>query len=66
MAINMAEEKFRVIYDDGKGYAVYYKKGNSHFCYSVNINRHGAEVVSPSRKISRTAYEFAKPYGITI
>ena len=63
--INNAIERFKVTYENNKGYGVYYKnKNGSCYFYGVNINRHGIEVVNPSRKISSNAYEFAKPYGV--
>lgn len=59
-----AIERFKVLYENGRGYAVYYKnKNGSCYVYEVNTNRLGLDVIGPNRKISDMSYEFAKPHG---
>ena len=56
-------EKFKVEYNDNKGYAIYTKRGNGYYRQEVYYNRLGTEIFLKEVKISSTAYEFAKPYG---
>jgi hypothetical protein len=55
--------RFRVDYENNKGYAVYYMRGNGCYMYSRTYNRHGCLVDTPTRKISKLSYDTSKPFG---
>lgn len=68
--INNAIEKFRINYESSNRYAIYYKMISKagkpiHYFYTVTDNGRGV-FYSPERRISETAYNFAKPFGVMI
>ena len=65
--INNAVERFRINHENDANYEVYYKNANgSYWYYSVNYNKKGIAIISPSRRTTKTASETSKPYGIVL
>lgn len=63
----MANEvtRFKVMFQDGKSYAVYYKKSDRWFCYyNIYDEKRGLMILNPSMRVSNISAETAMKNGI--